>query len=477
MPMPKVAIVGRPNVGKSSLFNALAGIRIAIVEPTPGVTRDRLSTRIEIDDAGHYVELTDTGGIGIIDSQELEKDVEQQIDLAIQEADLIMFVLDAREGVTPLDQRVSEKLRGTGKPVLCVVNKCDTDRIENEAQNFRRLGWETVLFTSAHQGRGQTELQEHIGQALSAQLTEANAPAPVAMKLAIVGRRNVGKSTFINALAQQERVIVSEVAGTTRDSVDVRFERDGLTFIAIDTAGVRKKSSIADSIEFYSTARAERSIRRADVVLQFFDPLEKVGQVDKHLADYILKESKPAIFVVNKWDLATSQIETGKWGDYLRQMFPHQDYVPISFITAKDGKNVFRVLNLAQSLFKQSTTRVPTGELNRVIREALDRRPPPVRKNRSARLYYATQAAIQPPTIVCFTNGPELFDDWYHRYLLRQMREHLPYAEVPIKLYFRRRGESDGEADQPRPTRTPVKARVQGKKPKSSREPGVWKDI
>lgn len=442
MPLPKVAIVGRPNVGKSSLFNALAGIRIAIVEPTPGVTRDRLSTPIAVDDE-HYIELMDTGGIGIIDSQELEADVEQQIATAIHEADLILFCVDARDGITPLDQHVSERLRGLGKPTLLVVNKTDTDRIETEAQNFRRLGWDPVLFVSAHQGRGREELLEHIARALGPKLVDATAPPPVTMKLAIVGRRNVGKSTFINALAQAERVIVSEVAGTTRDSVDVRIERDGLSFIAIDTAGVRKKSSIADSIEFYSTARAERSIRRADVVLQFFDPEETIGQVDKHLAGYILQEHKPAIFVVNKWDLARGKIPTEKWTDYLRQNFVNQDYVPISYITAKDSTNVFRLLNLAQNLFKQSTTRVPTGELNRVVREAVERRPPPIRKNRSPRLYYATQVAIQPPTVVCFTNGPELFDDWYHRYLLRQMRDHLPFAEVPIKLHFRRRGEEE----------------------------------
>lgn len=446
MPLPKVAIVGRPNVGKSSLFNALAGVRIAIVEPTPGVTRDRLATPIEIDEAGRYVELIDTGGIGIIDAQELEEDVEQQISYAIAEADLILFTLDARDGLTPLDQQVAERLRATGKPILCVVNKCDTDRIEADAQNFRALGWPT-LFVSAHQGRGRGELREAVAAALGEKLKEATAPEPAAMKLAIVGRRNVGKSTFINALAQAERVIVSEVAGTTRDSVDVRFERDGLAFIAIDTAGVRKKGSVADSIEFYSMARAERSIRRADVVLQFFDPNETVGTVDKQLADYILRENKPAIFVVNKWDLAKKQTDMGAWADYLRKMFPNQDYVPISFITAKDGKNVYRVLNLAQNLFKQATSRVATGELNRVVREALARRPPPVRKNRAAKIYYATQAAVQPPTVICFTSGPELFDEWYRRYLLRQLRDHLPFAEVPIKLHLRSRSETEAEED------------------------------
>jgi GTP-binding protein len=262
------------------------------------------------------------------------------------------------------------------------------------------------------------------------------AVAEPVLKLAIVGRRNTGKSTFINSLARSERMIVSEVAGTTRDSVDVRFERDGQTFVAIDTAGVRRKGSIANDIEFYSVARAERSIRRADVVLLFFDPRWRISKVDKQLADYILEHHKPAIFVVNKWDLSEG-IPTGRYGEYIRKTFPSLDFVPIAFITAKEGKNVQMVLNLAQTLHKQASARVSTGDLNRVIRDALTRQAPPLRQNRRPKVYYVTQVSTNPPTVVVFTNGAELFDNTYRRYLIKTMRDHLPFNDVPIKLHLR----------------------------------------
>jgi GTP-binding protein len=270
---------------------------------------------------------------------------------------------------------------------------------------------------------------------------DTGAPRPVDphLKLAIVGRRNTGKSTFINILADAERVIVSEVAGTTRDSVDVRFEREGKTFVAIDTAGVRKKKSISSNIEFYSMSRAERSIRRADVVLMFFDPRVRVSKVDKTLTEYILQEHKPTIFVVNKWDLMKGSMPTERMAHYLRQMFPMLDYVPIAFISAKGGKNVIRVLNLAQQLYKQASQRVSTGELNRVTKLAVDEQSPPMRQNRQPKIYYGTQVDDRPPTIVLFTNGPSLFDNTYQRYLLKTFRDQLPFTDVPIRLYLRDR--------------------------------------
>jgi GTP-binding protein len=227
------------------------------------------------------------------------------------------------------------------------------------------------------------------------------------------------------------------VAGTTRDSVDVHFERDGKAFIAIDTAGVRKKKSISSNIEFYSLARAQRSIRRADVVLMFLDPRLRISQVDKTLTDYILNEHKPAIFVANKWDLMKESMPTERFGNYVRAIFPMLDFVPIAFITAKSGKNVYTVLNLAQNLVKQASVRVSTGELNQVIQKAIESRPPPMRQNRHPKIFYATQVAANPPTIVLFTNGPQLFDPPYQRYLLGVLRDQLPFREVPIKLYFR----------------------------------------
>lgn len=480
MPIPKVAIVGRPNVGKSSLFNWLAGRRIAIVEPSAGVTRDRLTTPIEAGE--RWFELIDTGGIGITDVDNLTGDIERQIETAITEAAVILFLVDIRDGAVPLDQLVSQRLRGLGKPVVLVANKCDTRELEPAAQDFCALGWGMPLCISAHQGHGKEALLEAIARALPPADHET-APGAVELKLAIVGRRNTGKSTFINSLAQAERVIVSEVPGTTRDSIDVRFERDGKTFIAIDTAGVRKRASIANSIEFYSLARAERSIRRADVVLLFFDPRHTVSRVDKQLAEYIIENHKPAIFVVNKWDLAKAKIETGKWADYLHKMIPVLDYVPLAFITAKDGKNVYRVLNLAQSLHKQASARVGTSQLNRVVRDAVGLRPPPARQNRTPRIYYGTQAASNPPTIILFTNGPELLAPPYIRYLLKTFRDHLPFAEVPIKLHLRLRGRepAPGRDLEESAAAAPAKPPAKPKKPRARRKPeekmDVWHDL
>src|SRR5262249_7288486 len=346
--------------------------------------------------------LVAPGGLGTPDGDNLTADIEKQIQTAIAEATVILFLVDVRDGAVPLDQQVAQRLRGLGKPVVLVANKCNTRELEPAAQDFCSLGWGMPLNVSAHQGRGKEQFLEAIAHVLPPSQTDAP-PAEVELKLAIVGRRNTGKSTFINSLAQAERVIVSEVPGTTRDSIDVRFERDGKTFIAIDTAGVRKRASIANSIEFYSLARAERSIRRADVVLLFFDPRHTVSRVDKQLAEYIIENHKPAVFVVNKWDLAKAKIQTGEWADYRKKMIPALDYVPMAFITAKDGKNVYRVLNLAQNLHKQASARVGTSQLNRVIRDAVTLRPPPARQNRTPRIYYGTQAASNPPTIILFT--------------------------------------------------------------------------
>jgi GTP-binding protein len=329
---------------------------------------------------------------------------------------------------------------------------------EGQVAEFHRLGRGQLVCVSAQQNRGKEELLDLLGDRLPAATGDEPEPA-VQLKVAIVGRRNTGKSTFINSLAKSERMIVSEVPGTTRDSVDVRFQRDDKVFIAIDTAGVRRRKSLAGDIEFYSLHRAERSIRRADVVLLFFDPRARVSKVDKQLAEYILDQHKPAVFVVNKWDLAASKMPTERYVNYLRATFPGLDYVPIAFITAKQGKNVYRVLNLAQNLHKQASARVSTGDLNRLVQQAVERQSPPSRHNRQPRIYYATQVAAAPPTIVLFTNGPDLFDETYLRYLLRTFRDTLPFHEVPIKLHVRTRGRDDRPPSQsePEPEASPRK--------------------
>jgi GTPase len=282
------------------------------------------------------------------------------------------------------------------------------------------------------------------------------------MKLAIVGRRNVGKSTFINTLVSAPRMIVSEIPGTTRDSVDVRFELDGKPFIAIDTPGIRRAKSRKTDIDFYSTHRAQRSIRRADVVLLFFDCAQRISKVDKQLAEYIAEQYKPCIFVVNKWDLVVNSMPTDKWVRYLNDAFGTMRYAPIAFVTGQTGKNVKALLNHGQQLFKQSRARVSTGQLNRMLRDAVRQNPPAVAKGRQPKLYYATQVSIQPPTIVIFASDPATISKQYQRYLLNKFRDELSFDEVPIKLYLRRRHAADDRddinvspAEEPSPTPRP----------------------
>jgi GTP-binding protein len=495
MAVPLIAIVGRPNVGKSSLFNWLAGRRISIVDPTAGVTRDRISTLI--DAGGRYFELVDTGGIGIEDADNLTAEVERQIDLAIEQAHVVLFVVDVRAGLTPLDEDVGRRLRFVTKPVILVGNKCDAPSTEPLTHDFYKLGRGKLLPVSAQQKLGKSELIDAILKRLPPPQNDEAPAAPVSLKLAIVGRRNVGKSTFINSLAKANRMIVSEVAGTTRDSVDVRFERDGKSFVAIDTAGVRKKKSISSNVEFYSLARAERSIRRADVVLMFLDPRLRISRVDKALTEYILDEHKPAIFVANKWDLVKDEMQTERFGNYVRAIFPMLEFMPIAFITAKSGKNVYTVLNLAQNLVKQASARVTTGELNQVVQRAMERHPPPMRKNRRPKVYYATQVAANPPTIVLFTNGPQLFDGPYQRYLLTCLRDELPFREVPIKLYLRAKNRDTARATpelkpepEPEPKEVPkkraaepdlsrlqFKSRVSDSEARQAADSELWRDL
>lgn len=439
MAVPQVAIVGRPNVGKSSLFNWLAGRRIAIVDPTAGVTRDRVTHLLELD--GRFVELVDTGGMGIKDSDNLTDQIEEQIQTAIDSASVILFVVDARDGVVPLDQEVNKRLRYIEVPLVCVANKADTPSLDQQASDFYRFG-RKVISVSAQNDRNKDELVSAIIERLPPPEAEQDTREPV-MKVAIVGRRNVGKSTFVNTLAQAERMITSEVPGTTRDSVDVRFELDGKAFVAIDTPGIRRTKSISTDIDFYSMHRAQRSIRHADVILLFFDATQRISKPDKQLCDYIAEQYKPCVFVVNKWDLTAGGMATEKWVAYLRDTFRTMAYMPIAIITGQTGKNVKALLNHAQMLFTQSRTRVSTSQINKVIGAALKRNPPPLYRTQRPKIYYATQVATQPPTIVLFANNPKSLSQQYHRYLLSVIRDNLKYGEVPIKLYLRQRSSSD----------------------------------
>ncbi len=443
MAVPQVVIVGRPNVGKSSIFNWLAGRRLAIVDDMAGVTRDRVTHLMR--EGSHYFELVDTGGMGIHDVDNLTKEIEEQIDTAIDDGDVILFVVDAQAGLTPPDEQISARLRYVDKPILCVANKADNPKLEQNAAEFYRLGRGKVIGVSALGNRHRDDLVNLIILRLPKQQPgeHESEVEPPAMKAAIVGRRNVGKSTFVNTLAQADRMIVSEVPGTTRDSVDVRFELDGKAFTAIDTPGLRKGKSIRTDIDFYSTHRAHRSIRRADVVLMFFDAASRIGKVDKQLCKYITDQYKPCVFVVNKWDTMYGKMPTEKWVNYLRDTFRTMWHVPIAFITGKTGKNVKALLNHAQMLYKQSCSRIGTGELNRLVRSALEHQPPPLHSGRKPKIFYATQVAAQPPTIVMMCNNPQAFSSSYRQYLLNVFRDQLPFGEVPIKLYLQKRAHGD----------------------------------
>jgi GTP-binding protein len=440
MRVPQVVIVGRPNVGKSSIFNWLAGKRIAIVDDLAGVTRDRMSFLLEDDD--RYFEIVDTGGIGITDSDNLTDQIEEQITTAMDSADIILFVVDVQTGILPLDQEVARRLRYVDKPIICVANKSDGPSHDIGAEEFHRLGRGDLISVSTKANRNKNQLLEMIVERLP-NLEDEEVDDDPEMKIAIVGRRNVGKSTFVNTLVNAERMIVSEIPGTTRDSVDVRFEMDGKSFMAIDTPGLRRRVSVKTDVDFYGTRRAQRSIRRSDVTLVFFDASKRIGKVDKQLCSYVADNYRPCIFVVNKWDLMHGQLPTEQWADYLRDTFGTMWHVPIAFITGETGKNVKTLLNHAQMLFKQSRTRVTTGQLNGLIKRALSHNPPPMFRGKRPKVFYATQVGIQPPTIVMVCNHPKAFTSSYRRYLLTTLRDQLPFGEVPIKMYLQRRSQDD----------------------------------
>jgi GTP-binding protein len=435
MALPVVAIIGRPNVGKSSLLNALAGQMISIVEPRAGVTRDRVSAFIGRDDK--YFELIDTGGYGIVDSDQLSSHIEQQILQAIESADIVLFMVDIRDGLVPLDKTIAQLLRKNNLDVIGVANKADTAKMFPAAAEFTKLGFGEFLCISAQNNLNKAVLLDKIFEKIAS--VETGKPTQPIMKLAIVGKRNAGKSTLVNAIVGSERVIVSETPGTTRDAVDVRFEKDGKTIIVIDTAGVRKKSRMTDSIEFYSNVRASRSIQRADVVLFMIDAILPISQVDKKLAKFIAEEYKSCILVINKWDLAKDSAATEDYQEYLTKLLPGLKYTPIAFTTATEAKNIQSVLDLSMELFKQANTWIPTARLNKAFDAIKEEKfgTAKVKKKGWPKFYYATQIAVNPITILMFVNRPELFEENFRRFIINRLRTMLPIEEVPIRLLAR----------------------------------------
>lgn len=365
MNLPRIAIVGRPNVGKSSLFNRLVGRRVSIVEPTAGVTRDRVTVVMRHD--GRRFELTDTGGLGMVDEEQLKDHIDAQIAVAMATADLILFVVDGKEGRVPGDDLVARRLRRLNKKLLLVANKVETWLEEQVIAEWLRLGFGEPIAVSARDGFGITDLFTELVTALPPKTDAEDEPDVEVLKFAIVGKRNSGKSTLINRLCGEDRVIVSEMPGTTRDAVDVEFQLGGRSLLAIDTAGVRKKKSVEHAIEMFSHARSTESIRRAQMVIHLFDVRDSVSQVDKSVAAYCVEHHKPVLLVGNKIDLAPD-VDLKKWDTYMRQQLPGLDHAPIAFLSAKDGTNVGPVIELLFELQAQARTEMSTGRLNAVLK-------------------------------------------------------------------------------------------------------------
>jgi len=435
--LPVVAIVGRPNVGKSSLLNALLGRRHAIVDDMAGVTRDRVAAPVAIE--GRWVELVDTGGIGIVDTQALEEHVEAQIRQAIAISQALIFVVDARAGCTPLDREIARILRGYNLPIVLAVNKAESRQAEATVGEFGALGIEPWAI-SALERLGLGDLSRRVLEILGPEgELEGQSPEVPVLKLAVVGRVNVGKSTLLNRLAGSERAITSAIPGTTRDAVDVRIEKDGRTLLLIDTAGIKRESAVQDSVEFYAQRRAKGAITRAEACLFVLDCTQEITRGDRRIARFIEDAVKPVVIVANKWDLAKGRMEMDAYAVYVAKSLPGLHFAPLVFTTATSGRNVLAAVDVAQSLARQSRSRVGTPRINKALERARTDFRPPVRVRSTPKIYYGTQTGIHPPTIMLFVNDPRLFRPGYRRFLENRLREELPFKEIPMCLVYRRR--------------------------------------
>lgn len=435
MSKPTVAIVGRPNVGKSTIFNRIVGERISIVEDIPGVTRDRIYSSGEW--LNQEFSLIDTGGIDIGDEPFLEQ-IRQQAEIAIDEADVIIFLTNGREGVTAADEEVAKILYKTKKPVVLAVNKIDNPEMRSDIYDFYALGFGEVFPISGSHGLGLGDLLDEVIKHFPEKDVEAYGEETI--KFSLIGRPNVGKSSLVNAILGQERVIVSNVAGTTRDAVDTPYSKDGQDYVIIDTAGMRKKGKVYESTEKYSVLRALRAIERSDVVLVVLDGEEGIIEQDKKIAGYAHEAGRAVVIVVNKWDAVEKDDKTMKeFEEKIRTHFQFLDYAPIVFLSAKTKKRTHTLLPMINKACESHNLRVQTNVLNDVIMDAIARNPTPTHNGQRLRVYYATQVAVKPPTFVVFVNDPELLHFSYERFLENRIREAFDFEGSPIKIIGRAR--------------------------------------
>jgi GTP-binding protein len=477
--LPVVAIVGRPNVGKSTLFNRLIGERLAIVEDLPGTTRDRVYGVGEWN--GRSFTLVDTGGLELEPGTHIEARVQDQARVAMEEADVILFVVDAAAGLAPLDHEVADRLRRTSKPTILVINKADNPRREQEGAEFYALGMDPAITVSAQHGRNTGDLADLLVDALPPpSAAEAEAPdwaddavseqdleelAETEMgppRVAIVGRPNTGKSTFVNRVLGQERMIVSDVPGTTRDPVDTAVVVDEEPMILVDTAGIRRRGSVQQGIERYSVLRSMKAIDRADVAVVMTDATEGYTAQDAHVVGHVLEAGKGIVLVINKWDAVEKDGHTADaWLKVLRREAPYLAWADIVFASAQTGQRLERVLREARRVADERYRRVPTADLNRVVTDAVRAHPPSHVRNRLGKVLYATQVAVAPPTFVIFVNDPELIHFSYRRYLENRIRDEYGFLGTPIRLIFRARASEEAarRSARPRARRAPVKKR------------------
>lgn len=434
MSKPVVAVVGRPNVGKSTLFNKLVGKRIAIVEDTPGVTRDRIYADVEW--IGHKFTLIDTGGIEPASEDVILTQMKRQAEIAIETADVILFMVDGKEGVTSADYEVANMLRVANKPILLTVNKIDHLRLEDNKYEFYNLGIGDPITISSGQGLGLGDLLDEIVknfEKITIENEEDNA-----INVAIIGKPNVGKSSLLNRLAGEERAIVSDVPGTTRDSIDSVVDINGDRYLFIDTAGLRRKSKVKEEIERYSVVRSMLAIDRAEVCLLMIDANEGVTDQDEKIAGLAHENGKGIVIVVNKWDTIEKSDKTmTEYTNGIRKALNFIAYAPVVFISAKTGQRVNRLVETIKYVNEQHGMRIKTGALNEVISEAVMMKQPPVEKNKMLKIYYVTQPVTKPPTFIFFVNDDTIVHFSYERYLENQLRQHFGLEGTPIRLIFR----------------------------------------